>query len=100
MAVLTLVFDVGVCGTICVVAAPSSCLIDPFFLRLPYLVPIDGGQALDGCVGTSWAVVMENVLLNSGLSRSKSKLKSRYQICIEIELMNRCIKEINHQTNF
>ena len=66
MAVLTLVFGVGVCGTICVVAAPSSCLIDPFFLRLPYLVPSDGGQALDGCVGTSWAVVMENVLPRSG----------------------------------
>ena len=65
MAVLTLVFCVVVCGTICVVAAPDSCLIDPFFLRLLYLVPRDGGQALDGCVGTSCAVVMEKLLLSS-----------------------------------
>jgi len=44
----------------------SSCSIDPFFLRLPYLLSGDGEQALDGCVGTSWAVVMENLLLSSG----------------------------------
>ena len=53
MEVLTLVFGVDVCGTICVVAALSSCLIDPFIFRWSYLVSGDGEQALDGCVGTS-----------------------------------------------
>jgi len=49
-----------------VVAALSSCLIDPFIFRWSYLVSGDGEQALDGCVGTSWTVVMENLLLSSG----------------------------------
>jgi len=43
VAVLTLVFGVVVCGTICVVAALlSSCLIDPFIFWWSYLVSGDG----------------------------------------------------------
>jgi len=42
VAVLTLVFGVVVCGTICVVAALSSYSIDPFVFLMPYLVSGDG----------------------------------------------------------